>query len=238
MPDTSLQDAFIKYLSHPTPRTPAGRIAQSFLLWLKALLVVGLIGLVILGVIQSGLQSPEPPVYLEASPAAAIVLGVVVLLYLKRRTEYKRLRKAVPVWATIVMANKAIFEPGKGDIWPALVLVTFDESLNEDPPLMAAVVQRLFMIRSSNTAPTELKQNVGAILKERPISQEGHRCRLPEEVIEGVEVYAVDLFIHRKYLKEGYLTPESGRLLCLIEPGDQGAIWHLPHELSERRAFS
>jgi hypothetical protein len=239
VPNPSVGDRYIEYLLREKPRTLGDRLSHALLLGLIGLLVVVLVGVVILANIQYGLNLPDIPGYLRGAPIAPIALIIALLKYQKRQTkeiEFKgQISKAVPVWATLVMANTALFKPGPTrEVWPGLVLVTFDPALANDPPLMSALVQRLWHLKTNPSPLPEVQKAVEWIMEERPIKREGHRYRLPNELTDGVAVYAVDIFIRRAYLKDGFLTPETGRFPCLIEPDENGKIWHVPGEVIAR----
>src|SRR5205085_2061929 len=52
------------------------------------------------------------------------------------------------------------------------------------------------------------------------------RARVQLEATDGHEVYLAGLWVHRPFLREGYLKGRTFR--CLVEPGDQGGIELLP----------
>lgn len=245
MRDVLLNSLFLEYLKH---EKPAGVGDLKILLVLYALfaVTVAAVTAVCVGVLiwlNAAFHLRLP----EHLPLLAVILGGFgwwrkeqAEQQAKRAASLERVRNGVAAWATVVMANEGIFKLGTDKRkWPALVLVSSDETLANDPPLMMALVKRLFYLKANPHASPDVQAAVEAILKERPIKREGQRYRLPDELTDGIPVFAVDLFIHRRYLKEGRLTASSGRLPCLIELGEQGMIWHLPHELAETSpAFS
>jgi hypothetical protein len=226
--DMSVRDRFIAYLEQEKKNKVGDRIAHSIFLGYIALATILFVGAIGLAIYQKNVAYFKGGVV----PIGLVLAFTRLKVHNERHTELKtRLSRSIPLWATVVMANEAIFSPGKvEEKWASLVLVTFDKELAEDTPLMGALVQRLFYLKQNPCDQPEIQQAVDWLLTDRTIAREGQRYLLPPALLDGSAVYAVDLFIHRKYLKEGMLTPDTQRIPCLIEP-DNGAIWHLPHEI-------
>lgn len=133
-------------------------------------------------------------------------------------------KRGVPVTAALVQANNRLFEPGREPL-PALVLITFDRDIPNLDDYLSELAQRVFRLKEED--PRDAEERYVAELTRDERAAMYRRRRLPEKFTGGPVVYAADLIICPWYLRDGCLRE---RLLpCIAEPGDEGAIEHLPH---------
>jgi hypothetical protein len=143
----------------------------------------------------------------------------------RKRLKRMRERDARRVDAQLVQANSALFSPGE-EGYPCLVLITFDrhaprELLEEVAELMGDV---------KNTKPADPDLRVLADIVTDETYHYHHRDSLPLSVTEGYELFAAGLWLHRPFLRHGYIRGQSTRVLpCLAEPGPTGGIELLPY---------
>jgi hypothetical protein len=135
------------------------------------------------------------------------------------------------VWAALVQANEALYRPGTEDA-PTLALVTFDTTITHQDTYLDRMVER--MVATAGRVPRDPAEFHAQHILEA--SEEGalvhRRIRLHDDMTGGPAVYAVDLWLRRAFLKDGYLACRKGRMVdpfvrCVAEPGDVGAIEHI-----------
>jgi hypothetical protein len=57
------------------------------------------------------------------------------------------------------------------------------------------------------------------------------RVRIAPEMTQGCAMYLADVWFHRPFLADGYLSNRQPRLVpCLAQPGDRGGIELMPHD--------
>jgi hypothetical protein len=128
------------------------------------------------------------------------------------------------VTAVLVQANMQLFQPGTNDL-PCLVLISFDAG----PQDVQRLAGRLYDAKRA-VPSNDMERYVSRILSDSDAGAQYHRRRrLPDEFTGGLPpIYAADLWIHRPFLRQGYLTPEDRWFPCIAEPGDRGGIELLP----------
>ena len=144
---------------------------------------------------------------------------VAILSAIAGRVVWSRRRaladgKRVVGW--IVQANQLLFRAGQESA-PALLLVSFTHPDGQGLEPLASEMARLKQGHPSTPAERELAKIVRDE-RFRPLV----RYRLPTSLTPGMEVYAVNVWVERKWLPQGRLT--QSRLLCRAIPGDRGAV--------------
>lgn len=159
------------------------------------------------------------PVWVLSAYLIGIAAVLSVLLLIGGRVIWHRRRafadgKRLVGW--IVQANNLLFRSGDESA-PALVLISFTHPNGEGLESLAREVGRL----KQQTPTTSVEREVAKIVRDetyRPLV----RYRLPSGFTPGMEVYAVNVWVERKWLPEGRLT--DMRLVCRAIPGSSGAV--------------
>jgi hypothetical protein len=142
-------------------------------------------------------------------------------------------RGGVRLPAALVQANPYLYEDEPDHDLPCLVLISFDDELPGGVGFLRRLADDAFALKGMQAHNRE-NQEVQDVLRasdERAVRN--RRRRLPPEFTGGRVVYAADLWLHRPYLRRGRLCGE--RILNVIaEPGDEGAVEHLPYEARAR----
>jgi hypothetical protein len=135
--------------------------------------------------------------------------------------------------AVLVQANPYLYEREPDHDLPCLVLISFDDDLPGGVEFLRRLAADAFALKGVRAHSPEAceVQDVLKASDERAVRN--RRCRLPAAFADGRVVYAADLWLHRPYLRRGYLSGE--RVLKVIaEPGANGAVEHLPHDARVR----
>ena len=135
-----------------------------------------------------------------------------------------------PVIAARVQANFDLYGPGtQGN--PGLVVVSFDPQATL--PLLEHAAEAAYVLKGTpdEQVPAALMPTARAVMA----NEEGwcyhRRCRMAPELTQGRAMYLADLWFHRAFLADNYLSDRQPRLLaCLAQPGDRGGIELIPHE--------
>lgn len=133
-------------------------------------------------------------------------VGLLVLAYFldrknKQETEKAFNEKGKTVNAWIVQANDALYQK-RDDDRPALVLFSLPGQNPASDPVVQALAQKIFDLRS--TARTPLERSVAEIaLDERFIDAKSGQ--LPFEFTAGKTVYWIHIRVCRRQLPGGYL---------------------------------
>jgi hypothetical protein len=143
-----------------------------------------------------------------------------------------------PVITALVQANFKLHERGRRGN-PGLVVVSFDPQATL--PLLEQAAEAAYALESTpdNPLPPHLLPTARAVMA----NEEGwcyhRRVRMAPELTQGrvgissagCAMYLADLWFHRPFLADGYLSDRQPRLLgCLAQPGDQGGIELIPHD--------
>lgn len=132
------------------------------------------------------------------------------------------------VRAVRLQANRELYQPGTCD-QPGMALISFDDIPNKTAWLRE-LVDRLYQLKMRPPA-----NDAEAAAAEAPMASEAgavyhRRFRLPRAFTGGPLVYACDLWYHRPYLQDGYMTDADRVVRAVAELGDEGGIEHLPPE--------
>ncbi len=150
-------------------------------------------------------------------------------LYRKRRPIAEH---GIPVKAVLNQANRLMFNKGFGEA-PCLVLFSFDEQLNQDPTYLLNLSEKASSLKGQTPQDADLRAVADIVTKEKAVY--GRRRQLPKSFTGNATVYAADLYIESKYLREGRLTEQDRVLLCLAEPGEQGALELVPWWITQEQ---
>ena len=147
----------------------------------------------------------------------ALIVGFSVWRTLTAtRKRSQTLAEGSRVVGWLVQANRLLFQPGNASA-PALLLISFDSPDGVGLERLAAEVARL----KSEQPTTKIEKAVAALVRDETYRPEV-RVKLPEEFTGGTEVYAVNVWIEREFLPEGFLTQR--RILCRATPGRTGPV--------------
>lgn len=161
----------------------------------------------------------------------AIMAGVLHPIRSNRITRRRRaiVVSGVPVQAVIVQANKDMFRKGFEEL-PCEVLFSFDKALNENPSTLINLADKVYALKG--TKPSKPDEYAVSKLVTNELAVRHRRRLLPPSFTGDRVVYAADLFIESRFLRDGYLTDRV--LPCFAEEGDTGGIELVPYSLLKR----
>jgi hypothetical protein len=135
-----------------------------------------------------------------------------------------------PVIAARVQANLDLYEPGtRGN--PGLVVVSFDPQATL--PLLEQAAEAAYVLKRTpdEQVPSSAMPTARAVMANEDGWCYHRRVRMAPELTQGRVMYLADLWFHRPFLADGYLSDRQPRLIaCLAQPGEQGGIELIPHE--------
>lgn len=135
-----------------------------------------------------------------------------------------------PVIVARVQANFDLYEPGtRGN--PGLVVVSFDPQASLDQLEQVAEAAYVLKRTEDDEIPQALRGTTDAVLANEETWCYHRRCRIAPEMTQGRAMHLADLWFHRPFLADGFLSNRQPRLIaCLAQPGDQGGIELMPHD--------
>jgi hypothetical protein len=157
----------------------------------------------------------------------ALVAGNVwlVLLVLRKRRVF---RHGQALFAPLVQANRCLFQRGLDDA-PAQALICFDSDspeLRRDLLEIAGRIGSLKLATSGALSPAEV--DVAAIVQNET-ARMGKAAQLPVTFTDGRTVFAVSVWVKRKYLPERVLNRNF--IYCRAQPEDPGFVWMIPDSM-------
>jgi hypothetical protein len=170
-----------------------------------------------------------------AGPVALGPVGADVVA-LERLASFYR-QGGQPAMAARVQANFTLHRPPEMDEdigafgAAALVLVTFDPAF--PPQQLVEVADLLYDLKEEEfeSVPSLLRTAQDAVLANEAQWHYHRRFRLPLELTNGRLAYLADIWFHRPFLADRYLSLRQPRLMpVLAQPGDTGGIELLPHD--------
>ena len=147
----------------------------------------------------------------------------------RERVVHEVAREGKYLLTAVVQANLHLFEPGDED-YPAQVLLSFDQHLQDNPRLLLELAERMFMLKGTPQEDPDLEYVAALVSDEEAHEYERHL--LPLSFTDGREVYAATLWVYRTFLHHGQL--EERLLPCMAEPGDEGRLELVPFWFEER----
>lgn len=167
----------------------------------------------------------------RAKPTGGVELLPYTLADLHRREdEFVRLvaKTGVRLTAARVQANGALYSAGTRSL-PGLVLITFDANISNRDFLLMDLADRVYELKERRTRNDDEREVREIVTDSERAGVLYRRRRLPAGFTGGPVVFAADLIIRPRYLRNGYLTDADRRLPVVAEPGPQGAIELLPY---------
>ncbi len=135
-----------------------------------------------------------------------------------------------PAVAARIQANRRLYEPvlyGSA----GLVVMTFDPAF--PPQELSQLAERLYDLKEINAEelPPPYRFARDAVLANEDCWHYHRRVRVPPELTNGRTAYIADLWFHRTFLTDRYLSPRQPRLLpVLAQVEETGGIELIPHD--------
>jgi len=154
------------------------------------------------------------------------VLLVVFLVYAAIRDSKRKadaLARGEQTHGWLVQANVALFEDGMMD-QPALVVISPDETTNDDEEFMTDLSERIMELKSETggiIGKTKAERAVSKLMSDETYI-EGKKDKLPEEFTGGREVYLVHIYVYRDHLPDRRL--EGRKIPCVVVWDDPNAM--------------
>lgn len=144
----------------------------------------------------------------------------------RQRLRQLRRRGGIPVTALRIQANSTLYGRGDNDA-PAAVVFSFSPEV--DSGHLEALADVLYEMGVGNRDYPQDEELAAAV----PVlagSHQGWRYGRRARILRAgrPEAYVADLWIHRPFLRNGYIDSDLRELPCLAEPGDSGAVELLP----------
>ena len=147
-----------------------------------------------------------------------------------REDEFVRIvaQRGVAVMAMRVQGNPGLFQPGRRSL-PGLVLVSFDDPGPDEVKQMHRLARRLFDLKETSPRSAAEREARSIIMANEEAGRLYRRRQLPRGFSGGSIIYAADLIIRPRYLRQAHLTNDDLLLPCVADPGAEGAIEHRPY---------
>jgi hypothetical protein len=145
-----------------------------------------------------------------------------------------RQRGAVPVTAVVVQTFDELFIPGTGSAFSA-VLFSFDKQVSLE--ILPDLADALFDARDSKATPEPHLAAAVEFLRAGVRGDVDYHGRLlfhPRQAA-GREMCLAKLWIHRPFLKAGFIRRPYEPLTCLAVPGVEGGIELCPDDPNQQR---
>jgi hypothetical protein len=162
-----------------------------------------------------------------------IVLGISLAIeHINLQFQAWQIRTGVFVLGCIVQANMNLYYLRDGDN-AAVICYSTDERFRWKYHRLAELCRMSFAEKQQPIYKKGPEHRVGATLRSEGY-QAGRRTRLPRTWTDGACVYLQDIYIQRKYLREGFLQGEP--LLCIVSTGWLPAVFLVPYHLIPERS--
>ena len=166
---------------------------------------------------------------LDCSGPLPVVLGPVgqVTVASERLAALYR-AGAKPLVGARVQANHTLYAAGAKSA-AAMVAFSFDPGVS--PLKLQEAAEMIFDLKSSDTLNPVLAAAAAGPRASDAFWFYHRRFRIPPELTEGRVIYAGDVWINRPFLRDGYFSPRTPRLIpVLAQPGDTGGVELIPHD--------
>jgi hypothetical protein len=154
------------------------------------------------------LRPPEwlAPVLAEGHPGYESIPGFY-------RDRGRLLRHGIVVWASIIQANRMLFEPGPDDC-PAAVVYSFDPHFDDRPGELLEIARAVYDLKGKPCPDPALAPLASAVTDEYTFWL---KEPLPKSLSAGRTVYSSGILIHRKHLPDGVLPDSTFPILACPE---------------------
>lgn len=128
----------------------------------------------------------------------------------------------------LIQVESTLFEPGEHDAG-GLVLLTFDNALNDDPDRLFRLACALSELKLKPLGANPILRQAASAFS-NDYGQDHRRQPIPLELTDNAQCYAADLCIYRDYLPGRQMAPGTQFLSVIAEPGDIGRIELIPFD--------